>query len=200
LFSEAVRGRDGKICGACGEQKLLLLDGAHVFPLEWKNKLSQYKDVGLGHLYETSNGICLCKVCHRYFDDGLWTVEKGKFLISDALQSDSSQVLSSRHGKYFPFYFQGEERKACAFKPTPSEMFPSPKVWAVRREYYEEKTRQRQQEGKEAAIHCPVCNKAFKIQGVAFRNHVASCKGIQQHFHTPQKPAKKKGQTEQNGQ
>jgi len=184
LFSKAVRDRD-QCCVACGSIETETLQGAHVYPFEWRKELSKHSaQKEIGHVFETSNGVCLCVSCHCLFDRGYWCVKLGKFYVSEALEGSGAKVVEM-HGKLFPAFLRRVE--GAAIPGEEARLFPGSHTWAAREAYFEKKRSDRHEAQGKAKAHCSKCCEPFQVDGTALKNHQMSCSGMTRRYFTPVK-------------
>lgn len=81
VFSNQVKSNYGNCCGICGIKTRAFLVGSHIIP--W----SVRKDIRL----DPSNGIALCTLHDKLFDQGYITLDKGlKVVVSDKANGDQA--------------------------------------------------------------------------------------------------------------
>jgi hypothetical protein len=181
LFSKAVRDRD-QCCVACGSIETETLQGAHVYPFEWRKELSKHSaHLEIGHVFETSNGVCLCVSCHSLFDRGYWCVKLGKFYVSEALEGSGAKVVKT-NGKPFPCFLRDREGAAAAIPDEEARLFPGPHTWAAREAYFNRKRSDRHEVQGKAKVHCSKCCEPFQVDGKGLKNHEMSCSGMTMRY------------------
>src|SRR5260221_3299456 len=89
LFSDSVISRDGGKCRVCNFNKLL--EAAHFIPVQLGKSVIQ--SFGLSNIYDTRNGITLCKHCHWNFDNYSLSVDSESKIYA-------SPTLLQRHPEY----------------------------------------------------------------------------------------------------
>ena len=101
-FGDALWRRDRGTCVFCYSNEEL--EAAHILPVGQKGLLceaSNCEKYGIGSIMDTSNGMLLCRSCHRCFDANLVCIDpiSGILLVADALlanEKDKWESLSNQ--------------------------------------------------------------------------------------------------------
>jgi hypothetical protein len=171
-FSRRVLKRDGE-CVFCGHAITANLEAAHIIDVAAGNNVRDLDalldSVGLLTLYDTENGLTLCKTCHKTFDADLCCVGGDeRIAVADA--------IFSCHDTNFVEHWQ--KVKGKTMKP-PNETHlsnaPNKRALVYRKARFDEYGAQRSQARENKPFVCNLCGSRTK-SAIGLMSHMGSKK------------------------
>ena len=105
-FRDSILRRDKNKCVFC-DTTTPPIEAAHVLPVEQKNVLLDEEKCilyGIHSIMDSSNGIALCRACHKCFDASLVCIDPstGALLVTDVLLANEPEKWSDLKNKIVP--------------------------------------------------------------------------------------------------
>jgi len=182
-FRQRVLTRDGSVCVFCHNKRTAELKAAHLFDIFRAKEvpdndpefLQQYE---VSDLYDTSNGITLCRECHDVFDALLCCVEVRRSeegTITDHVIIVANAILQSAALKRKWTALNGSKVRVPS-NPLMLTNWPPPKLFEFREDKFKERAIKRYKLSDDAPNVCSKCfHRCKSLVGLAAHCRSKSC-------------------------